>query len=70
MNGSLLRSEMVLQNISQNEMAKRIGLSRSAFYRKLNGTTEFNRDEIAEIKSVLHLNDEKLVAIFFTPRVS
>lgn len=70
MNRSLLRSEMVLRNISQNEMAQKIGLSRSAFYRKLNGTTEFNRDEIVKIKKILHLNDEKLLAIFFSTEVS
>ena len=65
MDPRLLRSRMVLCSVSQQEMAESLGLSRSAFYRKMNGASEFTRDEIYKMKKALQLNDDSLIDIFF-----
>ncbi len=65
LNYGLLRSEMAFYNVSKQKMAKQMGLSRSALYRKLNGTSDFSRDDICKLKKILCLSDEKLMDIFF-----
>lgn len=46
MNKNLLFYEMKERNISIKTMCKKLGISRSAFYRKCNGITEFTLKEI------------------------
>lgn len=68
MNKYLLEYEMKKNGISNAEMCKLIGISRSAFYRKCNGLSEFTQGEIERIVEVLGLSSP--VGIFFTEKVS
>lgn len=63
MDKALLEYEMKKKGVSVDELCKKIGISRSAFYRKCNGTSEFTQSEIQAIIDCLGL--ESPVAIFF-----
>lgn len=63
MDKALLEYEMKKKGVTIDEMCKVIGISRSAFYRKCNGTSEFTQSEIQTI--VDHLSLESPVGIFF-----
>ena len=68
MNILLLDYEAKRRGYTRETLAKAIGVSRSAFYRKCAGKTEFTLAEIKAIASVLEL--ENIGAIFFTEKVS
>lgn len=68
MNKARLEYEMNLQHISKADMCAMLGISRSAFYRKCNGESEFTQSEIQKIVDFLHL--ETPVGIFFDEKVS
>jgi len=53
MNATRLKAAMVLKCINGEKLAGSIGISESAFYRKLNGQTEFTLGEVKRIKTVL-----------------
>lgn len=63
MNKALLEYEMKKCNITADELCKQLGMSRSAFYRKCNGISEFTLGEIKQIVNILCL--ESPMAIFF-----
>mgnify|MGYP001027860111 CR=1 FL=1 len=63
MNKALLEYEMNLRHITKADMCEKLGLSRSAFYRKCTGISEFTRSEIQTIVNVLQL--ESPMEIFF-----
>ena len=64
----LLLYEMNKRNVTIKMMCERLGISRSAFYRKCNGITEFTQSEIQTIVDYLGL--ESPVGIFFRTKVS
>lgn len=68
MNKALLIYEMNKRGISIKMMCKKLGISRSAFYRKCNGITEFTLSEIKVIIDYLELESPN--EIFFTQKVS
>ena len=68
MNKALLEYEMKIRKVSVDDMCAKLGFSRSAWYRKCNGTSEFTQGEIQIIVDYLGL--ESPVAIFFSPKVS
>ncbi|MBS4880174.1 MAG: helix-turn-helix transcriptional regulator [Firmicutes bacterium] len=68
MNKARLEYEMNLHNVSKSDMCAMLGISRSAFYRKCNGESEFTRSEIQKIVDILNL--ESPMGIFFTEKVS
>jgi ACT domain-containing protein len=55
---------MKVNGKSISDMCEMLGISRSAFYRKCNGKSEFTQSEIQKI--VIYLNLESPVDIFFT----
>ena len=59
---------MKRKNISDKQMYDHLGLSRSAWYRKKNGISEFTRSEIEQI--VIYLELDSPVEIFFPLKVS
>ena len=63
MNKELLEYEMSKKKITIKMMCEKLGISRSAFYRKCNGITEFTLSEIQEITK--HLELESPASIFF-----
>lgn len=68
MNRAKLEYEMKVRGISVDELCRQVGFSRSAYYRKMNGTSEFTQSEIQKIVDILGL--ESPVGIFFAEKVS
>jgi ACT domain-containing protein len=60
----LLEYEMKKKGYTVGKMCKEIGVSRSAFYKKCNGKSDFTQSEIQAIVNLLEL--ESPMAIFFT----
>lgn len=58
-----LEYEMKSKGVSVQEMCEKLGISRSAFYRKMKQDSEFTRNEMEIIINVLQLDDP--VSIFF-----
>ncbi|MBQ2876972.1 MAG: helix-turn-helix transcriptional regulator [Clostridia bacterium] len=68
MDKDLLEYELKKRKITVNEVCEKIGLSRSAFYRKCNGITEFTLSEINKIVDIIGF--ESAIPIFFASSVS
>ena len=68
MDKALLEYEMKKRGVTIEKMCEVLTISRSAFYRKCNGTSEFTQSEIQMIVDFLNL--ESPVGIFFTRGVS
>jgi len=63
MNKALLEYEMKRKGVTATQMAKILGISRSTFWKKCTGSSEFKQSEIMKIVSTLQLTDA--AAIFF-----
>ncbi|NBI64905.1 XRE family transcriptional regulator [Clostridiales bacterium] len=63
-----LEYEMKKRSISKEQLCQEIHMSRSAFYRKCNGISEFTQSEIQAI--IDYLGIESPVGIFFANNVS
>ncbi len=63
-----LEYEIKSRGITIEKMCADIHMSRSAFYRKCNGVTQFTQGEIQRI--VDYLNLDSPMGIFFTEKVS
>lgn len=61
-----LKAECVRKQISLSELAAKIGVDYSTLYRKLKGESEFSRNELQIIRSVLYLTNERFIEIFFS----
>ena len=68
MNKALLEYKMRIKGKNISDMCEMLGISRSAFYRKCNGKSEFTISEIRKIVAFLGL--ESPVEIFFAEEVS
>lgn len=65
MNFNKLRAKFAERGTTQKEVAKKIGINSGTFSKKMNGVTEFTRDEIAMISMVLGLSKDELNDVFF-----
>lgn len=63
-----LQYEMKVRGITIDKMCSDLKISKSAFYRKCNGKSEFTQGEIQAIVDYLGL--ESPMGIFFTEKVS
>lgn len=68
MDKARLEYEMKKKAVSVADMCEKLGISRSAFYRKCNGISEFTLSEIQKIVDILGL--ESPMDIFFPKKVS
>lgn len=68
MNKELLEYEMKTRGVTIGDMCAKLNISRSAFYRKCKGISEFTQSEIQAIVDYLGL--ESPVGIFFAVKVS
>lgn len=68
MNRAKLEYEMAVRGVSTQELCSAIGISRSTYYRKCNGTSEFTLGEIQRIVDLLGLKSP--MGIFFDAKVS
>lgn len=63
MDKARLEYEMARKGIGKGEMCEALGMSKSAFYRKCRGLSEFTQGEIQKIVNILDLKTP--VGIFF-----
>lgn len=63
-----LEYEVKRRGKTTNQLCKAIGMSKSAYYRKCKGTTEFTQGEIQKIVDYLGLDTP--MGIFFADKVS
>lgn len=68
MNAALLKYELTRRNISVKDVCDLLKISKSAFYRKCNGKSEFTRKEIELLIEYLEIKDP--TPIFFSQSVS
>ena len=64
LNAALLEYEMKRAGVSTTEMCEKLHISRSAFFRKCNGQSQFKLKEIQQIVEILKL--ESPAPIFFS----
>jgi len=70
MREELLRAKIVANKMTIEEFLVKlkshgIDMSKSAFYNKKNGNSDFTRNEIQVISKALDLNNDEVLAIFF-----
>lgn len=63
-----LEYEMKKRRVSVEELCNAVGISRSAYYRKVGGKSEFTQGEIQKIVDYLGLSSP--MGIFFVEKVS
>lgn len=68
--GIEIRKLMLDKKMSSNELAEKLGISRSALYKKLEGKLEFTRKEIEILIKLFEIDEKRAVSIFFTSQVS
>ena len=68
MDKSKLKEEMKSKGVTIDKMCSDLHISRSAFYRKCNGISQFTQNEIQRI--VDYLGVDSPMGIFFTEKVS
>ena len=68
MNRYKLEYEMKSKGVTIKEMCEVLKISRSAFYRKCRGVSEFTQGEIQKMIDYLKLDNP--IEIFFTDKVS
>lgn len=68
MNADLLYQKIRDAGLSVGQMCKELKMSRSAFYRKTRGISEFTQGEIEKICEILSLDSP--VEVFFAKKVS
>lgn len=70
MNTRELKAQMILKDKTAEDLFTALGISKSAWYRKIAGVTEFTQGEIAGLRLELELDDHQTATIFFDPKVS
>ena len=70
MNSKKLKAEMIVHDKSVDDICAAAGFGRSAWFRKINGLSQFTQSEISAISDLLELDLEKIGEIFFEEVVS
>ena len=70
MNTDDLNAEIARNGLTKPQLVKKIGVSKKCLYSRLKGETSFKQEEIQKIASILGLNEEKIMNIFFAELVS
>lgn len=68
-NSKKLNDEISESGITITAIAKKIGITREGFYKKLNNDTEFKASEITALQKILNLSNKKRDEIFFANEV-
>ena len=70
MNTKALKARMIMMDKTVDQLCAALGISRSAWFRKVGGETEFSRREISVLRTELNLDDHQTAEIFFANDVS
>jgi len=65
-----LKGAIVSNGKTQQEVAEKIGIDRSTFYRKMKSGGDFSVGEAAKMAAVIPLDDAEAIAIFFSDKVA
>lgn len=61
-----LKKEIQRANMTYMNMAEKLGITRSAFSKKMSGVNDFKASQVWEIKRILNLSGEKAEEIFLS----
>lgn len=64
-NRNLFKAEVIKAGMTLEQIAGALGVNIATLYRKLNGESDFTRNEIALFKDYLKLEISEIDAIFF-----
>ena len=64
-----LSDEIADSGITITAIAKKLGITREGFYKKLNNETEFKASEISALQKILRLTNKKRDEFFFAQEV-
>lgn len=70
MNTRALKAQMILKDKTVDDLCAALGISRSAWFRKVGGESEFTQGEITGLRFELELDDHQTADIFFNKNVS
>lgn len=66
----ILKSKRILFDLTQEEIAKEVGINIKSYNLKENGKREFTLDEAKKISNLLELNLNEVNDIFFDSSIS
>ncbi len=64
-----LRALLIENNLTSEDVAKELGISKQSFSMKLNNKREFKSSELNKLVVLLNLTDKDFLPIFFANRV-
>ena len=64
-----LRALLIENNLTSEDVAKELGISKQSFSMKLNNKREFKSSELNKLVVLLNLTDKDFLPIFFVFRV-
>lgn len=67
---NLFKSFMVRANKTFAQTAEFLGINEATLYRKVNGISDFTREEIQKIKDFFNLTDNEAMQVFFTEKLT
>lgn len=70
MNSRELKAQMILKDKTVDQLCAALGISRTSWFRKISGASEFTQGEITGLRFELELDDEQTGRIFFDKEVS
>ena len=63
--GKKVKALMVFKNVKRSELAEKLGITYNTLTRKLNGTKEFDINEILKMKDIFDMDIELCARVFF-----
>jgi len=69
-NKTELRVQMLRMNKTSDQLCAALGISKSSWFRKTNGESQFTQGEISALRFELDLDDHQTAKIFFDNDVS
>ena len=70
MNTNELKVQMLRKEKTAEQLCAALGISKSAWWRKTTGKTQFTQGEIIDLRRELDLDDHQTALIFFNEEVS
>ena len=70
MNVKALKARMIIKEKSIDALCAALGISRTSWFRKVGGESQFTQGEISVLRHELDLDDHQTAEIFFNPEVS
>lgn len=64
-----LKEKISNNGYTQEQVAKALDISKSAFSQKMNGTVAFSQDDVVAISNLLKIPKTKIYEYFFTLKV-